>query len=223
MRLKNKFIKNLITREQPKSPISEQYRTLRTNIEFSMINQNLKTLILTSAIPREGKSLTASNLAVTFADQGRKVLFIDADLRKPTIHHYFEIENLNGLTNVLTKRVDLTEAMFLTEVDNLWVLPSGPIPPNPAELLGSEAMRELVAITSKMFDIVIFDAPPVLAVTDAQVLGRICDGALLVVKSQANESKSLKKAKDLLGKAYVNIIGVVLNDVDQKEANHYYY
>jgi len=213
----------LIVKEKPKSPVSEQYRTIRTNIEFSMVDKDLKTIICTSANPSEGKSTTITNLATTFAQQNKKVLFVDADLRKPTAHRRFQLGNQVGLTSVLTKRLNLEEAISLTNVENLWLLPSGPIPPNPAELLGSKSMRELIEEAAEAFDLIVFDAPPVLAVTDAQILGNICDGALLVVKSNSTEKEELQKAKDLLDKANVNIIGAILNGIEQEETNYYYY
>lgn len=213
----------LITKELPKSPISEQYRTIRTNIEFSMVDKQLKTMICTSANPSEGKSTTIANLATTFAQQDKKVLFVDADLRKPTAHRRFQIENQIGLTTVLTKHLSLEQATCTTNVDNLWLLPSGPIPPNPAELLGSKSMRELIKDATEVFDMIIFDAPPVLAVTDAQILGNICDGAVLVVKSNSTEKEALQKAKSLLDKANVNVVGVVLNGVEPENTSSYYY
>lgn len=217
------FSSKLITREQPKSPVSEQYRTIRTNIEFSMVDKDLKTLICTSANPGEGKSTTIANLATTFAQQDKKVLFVDADLRKPTAHRRFQLENQIGLTSVLTKRLSLEQAISLTNVENLWLLPSGPVPPNPAELLGSKALRDLIEKATLVFDMIIFDAPPVLAVTDAQILGNICDGVLLVVKSNSTEKEELQKAKSLLDKANVNVMGAILTGVHQEEMSYYYY
>lgn len=215
--------RSLITSVNPKSPISEQYRTIRTNIEFSMVDQQLKTLVCTSASPSEGKSTTISNLAVTFAQQGKKILFVDADLRKPTAHYTFQVENQVGLTSVLTKKEKLSKAVLSTDMENLSILPSGPIPPNPSELLGSKAMQDLIAEMSEYFDMVLFDAPPVLAVADAQILGNQCDGVLLVVKSKQTEKEAIVKAKGLLDQANIHIIGTVLNGIEQTETNYYYY
>lgn len=217
------FQGNLITKDSPKSPVAEQYRTIRTNIEFSMIDQQLKTFICTSAAPSEGKTTVLSNLAVTFAQQGKKTLFVDADLRKPASHHLFQVGNHVGLTNVITKKKSLEEARVSTDIENLYILPSGPIPPNPSELLGSRAMEELIVEMCDSFDMVLFDAPPVGAVTDAQVLGRLCDGALLVVRSNQTGKDALVKAKELLDQVQVNIIGTVLNDKPQKKTEYYYY
>ncbi len=214
---------NLITRRDPKSPISELYRTIRTNIDFSMIDKQLNTLICTSAKPCDGKTTTLTNLAVTFAQQGKKTLFVDADLRKPTGHMTFQLENDYGLTNVLTKKSTLKEAVATTVIEKLDVLTSGPLPPNPSELLGSQAMKELMREMAESYDLVLFDSPPVGAVTDAQVLGNLCDGALLVVRSNSTEKSQLVKAKELLEQANINIIGTILNDKKKDNTTVYYY
>src|SRR5262245_9273746 len=133
--------RTLITAIHPKSPVSEQYRTIRTNIQFSMVDQTFKTLACTSAMPGEGKSTTTTNLAVTLAEQGKSVLLVDADLRKPTVHQIMEVDNRQGLTSLLTMQATIEEVILpMAKMSNLYVLPSGPIPPNPAELLGSNMM-----------------------------------------------------------------------------------
>lgn len=216
--------RNLITTFSPKSPISERYRAIRTNIQFSMIDKELKTLACTSAMPRDGKSTTIANLAVTIAQQGQKILLIDADLRKPTIHQIMEVKNQYGLTNLLTKKETPEKAILPTpRASNLYVLPSGPVPPNPSELLGSTAMEKLIAKLSKDYDLILFDTPPVLAVTDAQILGSCCDGVIIVIRSHQTEKKDLVKTKELLTRTNVNVIGVVLNDADQTDVNYGYY
>jgi protein-tyrosine kinase len=218
-----KMERSLITLDDPKSPISEQYRTIRTNIQFSFIDETMRSLMVTSAGPGEGKSTTAANLAVTFAQQGKKVLLIDADLRKPTVHYTFRLNNYIGLTNVLTNSTQLLSACQETQVENLFVLTSGPIPPNPAELLGSKAMEICLQEIYKNFDLVIFDTPPVLAVTDAQILSNKCDGTVLVVASGKTEIEAAVKAKELLLAANAKVLGVVLNQKKQKEGQYYYY
>lgn len=215
--------RTLITTANPKSAISEQYRTIRTNIQFSMIDSSFKVLACTSPSPGEGKSTTIANLAVTFAQQGQKVLLVDTDLRKPTIHQIMSISNRQGLTNLITKKVNMKEAIVSTRINNLSVLPSGPIPPNPSELLGSARMTELLEKLSENFDLILFDTPPVLAVTDAQILGNRCDGVVLVIKSGQTEKKNLVKAKELLDRAQVNMIGVIINGADAKSADYQYY
>jgi protein-tyrosine kinase len=215
--------RNLISHYSPRSAISEQYRTIRTNIQFSSVDESIRSLLVTSSGPEEGKSTTVANLAVVFAQTGKKVLLIDADLRKPTVHYTFQLDNINGLTNVLTKQSPLDKAATKSHVENLFVLTSGPIPPNPAELLGSKAMEELLALAMGEFDIVIFDTPPVLAVTDAQILANKCDGTILVVNSGKTEIEPAQKAKELLLSSKGKLLGVVLNQKNSNDSQYYYY
>lgn len=216
--------RKLIAKYDPKSPISEQYRTIRTNILYSSVDEEIRSLMVTSSGPGEGKSTTTGNLAVVFAQQGKTVLLIDADLRKPTVHYTFKLSNTTGLTSVLTNQVELMEAVNKTDEDNLYVLPSGPIPPNPSELLGSKAMRQFMERALEEFDLIIFDTPPVLAVTDAQILGNLCQGSILVVSSGKTEKESLLKTKELLTATNGRLLGVVLNNkkVDKKGSYYYY-
>ena len=207
----------------PKSPIAEQFRTIRTNIQFSSVDKELQTMIVTSSGPAEGKSTTTANLAVVFAQQGKRVLLIDADLRKPTVHYTFRTENHIGLSNVLTRQASLEEAVATTAQDKLWVLPSGPIPPNPSELLGSKGMMTLLEQAKDQYDVIILDTPPVLAVTDAQVLSNLADGVVLVVSSGKTEIDAAKKAKELLESAKAKILGVVLNNKKVQDSQYYYY
>lgn len=214
--------RSLITHYNSKSPTAEQYRTIRTNIQFAALDRDMATLMVTSAGPGEGKSTTAANLAVVLAQQGKKVLLVDADMRKPTVHYTFRSSNAVGLTNVLTKQMSLEEAVNNTEVKNLHILSSGPIPPNPAELLSSRTMDEMIKTALKFYDSIIFDTPPVMAVTDAQVIANRCDGTVLVVASGKTENEPAQKAKELLDKANGKLLGVVLNRKPMKK-NHYYY
>jgi protein-tyrosine kinase len=222
-KLSQSLNRSLISVTNPKSPISEQYRTIRTNIQFSTVDKDIRSIMVTSSGPGEGKSTTTANVAVVFAQQGKKVLLIDGDLRKPTVHYTFRLNNHIGLTNVLTKQVSLEKSVRETEQENLFILPSGPIPPNPAELLGSRSMEEFLAIAYEQYDIVIFDTPPVLAVTDGQILANICDGVVMVVSSGKTENEAAIKAKELLTNANAKILGVVLNNKSQKESQYYYY
>lgn len=215
--------RNLIAHHSPKSPTAEQYRTIRTNIDFSQADQTIRTMVVTSAGPGEGKSTTTNNLAVVMAQQGKKVLLIDADLRKPTTHYTFRLTNTEGLTTVLTRQSKWEETIRKSEVDNLFILPSGPIPPNPAELLSTAAMKTLLQQASELFDMIIFDSPPVLAVTDAQILSSFCDGTVLVVASGQTDVEAAQEAKELLTKAQGKVLGVVLNRKSRKEKNSYYY
>lgn len=216
--------RKLITKYDPKSPISEQYRTIRTNILYSSIDEEIRSLMVTSSGPGEGKSTTTANLAHVFAQQGKSVLLVDADMRKPTVHYTFKLTNTIGLTSVLTNSVGLMEAVYKTDDSSLYILPSGPIPPNPSELLGSRSMKSFMESALEEFDLVIFDTPPVLAVTDAQILANLCEGSLIVISSGKTEKDSLLKTKELLAATNGRILGAVLNNkkVDKK-TNYYYY
>ncbi|QXE01070.1 CpsD/CapB family tyrosine-protein kinase [Terribacillus sp. DMT04] len=216
-------VRSLITKFNPKSPISEQYRTIRTNIEFASVDQELSTLLVTSSGPSEGKSSTTANLGVVFAQQGKKILLIDGDLRKPTVHYTFKLDNRIGLSTVLVGEKTLEETVKETDVPNLDILTCGPIPPNPSELLGSKAMKQMLQIAQETYDVIVFDTPPVLAVTDAQILANICDGSIIVARSEQTEYDAIQKAKELLEPAHAKMLGVVLNDVAQKKSNTYYY
>ena len=179
--------------------------------------------MITSANPSEGKTTTTANMAVVFAQQGKKVLLIDADMRKPAMHQMFQLDNIFGLTNVLTHSERLEKCVQTTSVDNLHFLACGPIPPNPAELLGSKSMQELLAQVYSMYDLVIFDLPPILAVTDAQIMANVCDASILVVRSESTEKESAVKAKGLLESAKGKLLGVVLNDREREHGLYYYY
>ncbi|MEH7134978.1 CpsD/CapB family tyrosine-protein kinase [Priestia megaterium] len=215
--------RRLLAHNSPKDPVAEQYRTIRTNIQFSGADQEIKSIVLTSTGPGEGKSTTASNLATVYAQQGLRVLLIDADLRKPTAHYTFRLENHVGLTNVLTKQSTLGQAVQGTEVPELFLLTSGPIPPNPAELLASNNMTELLKEMNEQFDMAIFDTPPVLAVADAQILANQVEGSILVVSSGKTDKEAAIKAKELLLKANAKVLGAVLNNRKMEEGSDYYY
>ncbi|MGG3640554.1 CpsD/CapB family tyrosine-protein kinase [Bacillus gobiensis] len=216
-------LRSLITLTNPKSPTSEQYRTIRTNIEFSSVDRHVRSIIVTSAGPGEGKSTTVANLAVAFAQQGKKVLLVDADLRKPTVQYTFRVDNLDGLTSVLMKQTTLERAVQKSEVETLDLLTSGPIPPNPAELLSSRAMEETLTETYKAYDYVIFDTPPILAVADAQILGNQVDGSVLVISSGKTDKDMALKAKEALASTKSKLIGAVLNGKKMEQNSYYYY
>ncbi|WP_433745243.1 CpsD/CapB family tyrosine-protein kinase [Falsibacillus pallidus] len=215
--------RKLITKLSPKSPISEQYRTIRTNIQFSSVDRPLRSLMITSSGPAEGKSTTTANLAVVFAQQGKKVLLADADLRKPTVHYTFGMLNTIGLTNVLSRQTELDDAIQPSDTDYLDILASGPIPPNPAELLSSASMENFLAEVYQKYDIVLFDTPPVTAVTDAQVLANQCDGTILVISSGSTENEQAIKAKELLETSKTKLLGIVLNNKKMTNNQYYYY
>lgn len=216
----------LITAIHPKSPISEQFRTLRTNINFMAIDSPIKTLALTSANVSEGKSTVTNNLAVVWAQNGQRVLLVDADLRRPTLHRTFELDNRQGLTTVLTSRertVDLNKIIRPSGIENLSLLPSGPIPPNPAELLSSQRMREFLAAAKQRYDMVIVDVPPMLEVTDTQVIAHSLDAVVMVVKQGQTEKLGAKRAVELLKLAHANLLGYVMNDVTSESGAGYGY
>lgn len=206
-----------------KSPVVEQYRTIRTNLQFSAVEKEIKTMIFTSANPGEGKSTTSINVAAVFAQQGKRVLIIDADLRKPSVHTNFNMENYLGLTNIISKQNQLLDAVQPAIYPNLDVLTSGPIPPNPSELLGSNGMVTVLDEAKLNYDLVILDTPPVNAVTDAQVLASMTDGVVLVVSSGSTEIHQAQKAKELLENANAKLLGAILNKKKQKYPDEYYY
>lgn len=215
--------RKLVTISNQKSITSEQFRTIRTNINFSQPDQDLKTILVTSSIQGEGKTTNAANIAVVFAQAGKKVLIIDADMRKPTIHHTFLLTNTVGLSSILSRQRELSEVIQETSVEGLSIIPSGPIPPNPAELLASKKLDVLVMEVARDFDIIIFDAPPLLLVTDAQILSNKCDGTLLVVNAGVAEKESVLKAKMSLLASNANILGVILNNYALQREHYYYY
>ncbi|WBY45278.1 CpsD/CapB family tyrosine-protein kinase [Bacillus velezensis] len=206
-----------------KSLVAEQYRTIRTNIEFSSVQTYLRSILVTSSVPGEGKSFSAANLAAVFAQQEKKVLLVDADLRKPTIHETYQLENVQGLTNVLVGNASLGETVQKTLIDNLYVLTSGPTPPNPAELLSSKAMGELIQEMYSRYSLVIFDSPPLLAVTDGQILANQTDGSVLVVLSGKTKMDTVQKARDALQQSKAKLLGALLNKKKIKKTEHYSY
>ena len=214
----------LITKYIPKSFISEQYKTLRTNISFLGKDATIRSITVSSPLNGEGKSTISSNLAVVFSQQGKKILIVDADLRRPIQHHIFKLSNTVGLSNVINKQTDLMTAIQETDIDGLFVLTSGGQPPNPSELLSSEAIDQFLADVYKLFDMVIFDTPPILAVTDAQLMANNTDASILVIESGSTDIKSATQAIELLSSAKGRFLGTVLNKKTfNKQENHYYY
>jgi capsular exopolysaccharide synthesis family protein len=212
----------LITLTNPRSPVSEAYRTLRTNLSFYSLDNPLRSLVVTSAAPDEGKSTTVANLAVTMAQSGRKTILVDCDLRRPSLHTLFNLQNTAGFTNMMLDE-NAAAPLQKTEVDNLWLLTSGPKPPNPADLLGSRQMDRVIETLLGQADIVLFDAPPVVAVTDAVVLGAKVDGVLLVISAGKTRRDHAEKAKQILEKANVRIIGVTLTNAPKDTSLSDYY
>ncbi len=199
---------------------------MRTNIDYSSVDDRVQVISVTSAGPGEGKTTTITNLAVTYAQSERKTILIDADLRKPTAHHSFYLSNQHGLSTVLAQRCSLMDAIQSTDIPNFDVITSGAIPPNPAEMLGSKRMAALIEQLRDVYDIILIDNPPLLAVTDAQIIAAQCDGTLLVVDQGRVKREIGKKAVANLENVKARILGVVLNNVKRKaneEAYYYYY
>lgn len=220
----SKHLNTLITLRNPKSPISEAYRTLRTNIQFSNVDKELKTIIVTSAVPEEGKSTTVSNLAIAMAQAGKKVVLIDCDFRKPILHKRFFLSNIEGLTNVLVAEKGIYEVIqFPQGIENLSVITSGPIPPNPAELLDSKKMETVLKELKDKVDIILMDSPPVGVVTDAAILSTKVDGTLLTIAHKKTEIEMVQTAVGLLDKVGANIIGTVLTQIDMTDKSAYQY
>jgi capsular exopolysaccharide synthesis family protein len=213
----------LIAQTNPKSPISEAFRVLRTNIEFSSVDNPIKSLVFTSALPGEGKTTVITNLAVTFALQEKHVLLIDGDLRKPKIHRIFKVENDRGLTSFLSVKDDYRFYLKKTDLKNLDIMPCGIIPPNPSELLSSNTMKQFIKQVTNEYDVILIDTPPIGTVTDAALLSTIVDGTILIASSGTVEIDSVVRAKELLDQVNANIIGVVMNKIDKSNAGKYYY
>jgi len=210
----------------PRSPAAEAYRTLRTNIQFSSLDNPVRTLLVTSSRPDEGKSLAVANLAITFAQMGSTVALVDADLRRPALHALFGVSNEQGLTSFILNASSNSASSPLpfayTSIPNLKLLTSGPLPPNSAEVLGSSRMRELISRLKDEAEYVLFDAPPVLALTDAAVLAAKVDGTLLVIKSGKTSRDDAIEAKEQFQKVHANLLGVILSEVRQGSAKYRY-
>lgn len=226
--------KEIITQSDPKSPISEVFRALRTNLQFMSKASDCQTILITSTVQSEGKSWISANLATAFAQTGVKTLIIDADMRKPRQHKIFQVDGVPGLSNYLSKidekgrrhAVNALDCIKRTEVDNLDLLPSGNIPPNPSELLMSDKTIELLKEASEIYDVVIFDGAPCLLVTDSTILSRIVDSTVLVTSYKYTKVDDLKEAKKRIQRVGGNIAGVVLNRVEisnKKYESKYYY
>lgn len=211
----------LIVQKDSKSPISEACRAVRTNLQFAGADKKIKCISFTSSTPSEGKSTTISNIALTMAQDDKKVLLIDADMREPVQHQIFGLFN-KGLSNCIAMNMSLDEAIQPSDHPNLDILASGPVPPNPSELLGSQKMDELLQQVKNIYDYVLIDMPPVLAVTDAAVLSSKVDGVVFVIRSGKISPDEVKLAKSRLEQAGANILGAVLNAVPQRHSGYGY-
>lgn len=216
-------VPSVFVRDNPQSPISEAYRMLQTSLQFLSSDRKIKVIVITSTIPGEGKSTISSNLAVAMAQRGRRVLLVDADMRRPSQGAIWGMQEAEvGLSNVLVGDATLSAAIQCT-MPNLHVLKTGPIPPNPIALFDSQYMSALIDEWSQIYDYVIFDTPPLLAVTDAMVLGKLADGVLLIARPNILNSRSASRAKTLLEQSGIRVLGLVTNDVITEDKNYYMY
>ncbi|MVX64175.1 polysaccharide biosynthesis tyrosine autokinase [Clostridium chromiireducens] len=218
----NQEYKGFVVEKKPKSIVSEAYRTLRTNVQYSSFDKAIKTIVVTSAEAAEGKSTVSGNLALSFAQNDKKVIIVDCDLRKPSVHKNFKISNLSGLSEVLIGKENI-EDVIQNRNGNLDILTSGKIPPNPSEMLSSVSMTNLIEKLREKYDIVILDSAPLQAVTDAQILSTKADGTILVIRAQRTSRDSVIEAKNLLTKVGANILGTVLHAVENTRGKYYYY
>lgn len=214
----------LVTLSAPRSPIAEAYRLLRTNFQFAAVDRPLRRIVITSPGPGDGKSTTAANLAVVFAQGGKNVILVDADLRRPQQHRIFQRTASYGLSTALVDAATpLTSFLQPTDVPGLRLLTSGPIPPNPAELLGSQRMAQLMQVLNQEADMVIVDSPPVLSVADAAILANAADGVVLVADAGRTRREMARRAKESLERAGANLLGMVLNRMTRQTSGYYYY
>jgi capsular exopolysaccharide synthesis family protein len=218
-----KFTPHRVSHLDPRSSIAESYRSLRTSLQFAGLDHPIQTLTVSSSAPQEGKSTTSSNLGIVMSQMGKKTLIVDTDLRRPVLHSVFGIKREPGLTNVLFERTALSEAIHATDVPNLFVLPCGIIPPNPSELLGSEKMNALIQTLKKEFDFIIFDTPPVVAVTDALLLGMQTDAMMLIARADVSKADGVLRAVDAVERSNIRFLGVVLNNFNLANAYGAYY
>lgn len=213
----------LVMVSEPKSPIAEAFRALRTNIQYVNYEKKLKTLAVTSAGPSEGKTFVVANLAVSLAEAGHRVLIICSDMRRPALHEFFHLRNEEGLSTVLVGNKSLEECIRDSGKRNLRILTSGPLPPNPSELVGSRRMNEVLAKSKTIADLVLIDTPPTLAVSDTAVLAPRADGVLIVVGMGTSKRDDARKARDLLLQVNSNLVGAVINNVEEARSYGYYY
>ena len=214
----------LIVQRYPKSAVTESIKSLRTNLQFTSVDKGLHTVLMTSSLASEGKSFVSSNLAISFAQSGKRTLIVDCDLRKGRLHHIFHTPNIQGLSHLLVdKVVNFSHYIQKTSIDNLYIITRGTYPPNPSELLGSEKNKELINTLKNHFDIIIFDGAPCNGVTDSIVMSTLVDEVLIVTKDGNTSKTALDTTRDMLEKVNAPIAGIVMNAVDKKVAKYYGY
>lgn len=212
----------LYAHDKPKSITSEKFRGIRSNIMFSSANNEIKSIIVTSEKPAAGKSIVSANIAITYAQAGYKTLIIDGDMRKPTQQYNFETANYDGLSNLIIGKSDFDKAIRSTRVENLDLLTSGPVPPNPSELIASNRFKDIYNQLMDMYDFILIDTPPVTSVTDAQVFLQIVKDCVMIIDTEKNNKNEIKKAKQLIEQADGHIIGAVLNKTGTDKTSNYY-
>lgn len=212
----------IISIKNPKSPIAEAYRGIRTSIEFSNLDKNLQVITVTSSMQNEGKSTVLANLAVSFANLDKKVLIMEGDLRNPSVHRMFNISNIKGLTDILLQNKVFADCVHCTDVKNLHVLTCGAIPPNPSEMLSSKKIRDFIESLREYYDYIFIDASPIGIVTDAGIISTYTDGCIFVVGAGDADIEMAKVSKERLEKVGANILGVVLNKFEASGASGYY-
>lgn len=213
----------LVVNQDKFTHVSEQFRTIRTNIQHSINTKQIKSIVITSARDGEGKSFAAANLAVTLAAENKRILLVDADFRKPSLHKVFKLENDRGLTTLLSNPSLQAESLVQIHLEhNLYILPSGHIPPNPSELLNSSRMDELVNELEETFDLIIYDMPPVLSVTDAQIVSGKVDGTIFIISKGYVTEEDVIKAGDLLNIVDANILGAIINKIERSKRKYVY-
>ena len=211
-----------ITERRPRSAAAEAYRTLRTNLQFTNLAEAYRSLVFTSATAGEGKTTTASNFSVATAQSGTRVCLIDADLRRPSLHKMFDLPNRSGLTTALIGSESVESLALETRVPNLFVVPSGPQPPNPAELVASARMREVIAEAQTAFDLVVLDTPPIISVADPVAISAQCEGVIIVIRASKVPLEVIRRAISQVAAVKARIIGVVLNRVNLRQEGYYY-
>ncbi len=217
-----RYHQDLVTQLDPLSHVSEAFKITRTNMEFSSIDAPAKLIAVTSSNQSEGKTATISNLAVTYAQIGRRVLLIDADMRRPAVHRLFGLSNRRGLTNALISKGDYNDYVVETPTENLFLLPSGPIPPNPAEILMSDSFTHILEASRSDFDLVLVDSPPVGVVTDGAIVASKVDGVVYVVRAGKVDRRQLQRAASLLKQVKARVLGYILNGVNEDTDDYYY-
>ncbi len=214
---------NLVTHINPTSPAAEAYRILRTNIQYSSVDKKIKSIVITSPTIQDGKTVTASNLAISIANSGNQVVLVDSDLRKPTVHKQFKISSARGLTDVLIGETSLNDALKgMRDIPGLKILTCGTIPPNPSELVSSKKYKDLISELKQRFDMVIIDTPPVGYVSDGIILSREADGVILTIAAGKTRINHAQTSVEALRKVNANILGVVMTKVKDKKKIGYY-